>query len=243
MMTPPLIEASHAKVTSCALVASTDLEKALGAAKEVIRGAGAPSKMTGGQPTTIGGRLTPLEVGQPSPTCQSSPAAQGRGSCPVRALFPHPTIVKEHRSVMTTHPSTGVLTTKKITIRHQLVVPSSSSDDDLPLVRHDARVDPNPSSARIRYTQEVTLVSDSHPPSLPPYIVWVQRVGVRYDKVLIPNPAYKGKGRAESASSNPTPRVQRCRPPPKIRGPPGTMEFSDADMEELVRIDGPRGEG
>jgi hypothetical protein len=36
----------------------------------------------------------------------------------------------------------------------------------------------------------------------------------------------------ELASSNPTPRVQQCRPPPKIRGPPGTMEFTDDDMEE-----------
>jgi hypothetical protein len=51
-------------------------------------------------------------------------------------------------------------------------------------------------------------------------------------KVLIPNPEYKGKGRTESASSNPTLRVQRCRPPPKIRGLPGTMEFNDDDMEE-----------
>jgi hypothetical protein len=50
--------------------------------------------------------------------------------------------------------------------------------------------------------------------------------------VLIPNPDYKGKGRTESASSNPTPRVQRHRPPPKIRGPPGMMEFTDDDMEE-----------
>jgi hypothetical protein len=51
-------------------------------------------------------------------------------------------------------------------------------------------------------------------------------------KVLIPNPEYKGKGRTELASSNPTPRLQR-RPPPKIRGPPRMMEFSDDDEEEL----------
>jgi hypothetical protein len=50
--------------------------------------------------------------------------------------------------------------------------------------------------------------------------------------VLIPNPEYKGKGRTESASSNPTPRVQRRRPPPKIRGSPRMMEFTDDDMEE-----------
>jgi hypothetical protein len=34
------------------------------------------------------------------------------------------------------------------------------------------------------------------------------------------------------ASSNPTPRVQRHRPPAKICGPPGTMEFSNDDVEE-----------
>jgi hypothetical protein len=52
-----------------------------------------------------------------------------------------------------------------------------------------------------------------------------------YNKVLIPNPAYKGMGCTESASSNPTPRVQRRRPPSKIYGPPGTMEFSNDNME------------
>jgi hypothetical protein len=51
-------------------------------------------------------------------------------------------------------------------------------------------------------------------------------------KVLIPNPKYKGKGRTELASSNPTPRVQRRPPPPKIRGPPRTMEFINDNMEE-----------
>jgi hypothetical protein len=50
--------------------------------------------------------------------------------------------------------------------------------------------------------------------------------------VLIPNPAYKEKGRAESASSNPTLWVQRRCPPPNIHGPPRTMEFSDDDVEE-----------
>jgi hypothetical protein len=45
---PPLKEAPPAKVLSCALVASTDLEKTLDAAQEVIRGAGMPSvKMVG----------------------------------------------------------------------------------------------------------------------------------------------------------------------------------------------------
>jgi hypothetical protein len=49
---------------------------------------------------------------------------------------------------------------------------------------------------------------DWPPLSLPPYIISEQRVGVRYGKLLIPNPTYKGKGRDELASSNPTPRVQ-----------------------------------
>jgi hypothetical protein len=51
-------------------------------------------------------------------------------------------------------------------------------------------------------------------------------------KVLIPNPEYKGKGHTELASSNPTLRLRR-HPPPKIRGPPRMMEFSDDDEEEL----------
>jgi hypothetical protein len=42
----------------------------------------------------------------------------------------------------------------------------------------------------------------------------------------------KGKGHTKSASSNPTSRVLRCCPPPKIRDPPGMMEFTDDDMEE-----------
>jgi hypothetical protein len=50
--------------------------------------------------------------------------------------------------------------------------------------------------------------------------------------VLIPNPEYKGKGRTKSASSNPTLRVQRCPPPPKICGPPGMMKFTDDNMQE-----------
>jgi hypothetical protein len=119
-----------------------------------------------------------------------------------------------------------------VTIQHQLMVPLNISGDDLPLVKHDARVDLNPDSARIRYTQELALVSDSPLSSLPPYIVSGQRVGVGHGKVFIPNPKYKGKGRTDLASSNPTPRVQRRRPPPKIRGTARTMEFTDNDMEE-----------
>jgi hypothetical protein len=108
----------------------------------------------------------------------------------------------------------------------------SSSNDDLPWVKHDARVDLNSSGTRIRYTQESALVSDSPPSSPPPYIMPGQRVGVGHGKVLIPNLEYKGKGCTESASSNRTLRVQRCHPPPKIHGPPRTMEFIDDDMEE-----------
>jgi hypothetical protein len=59
-----------------------------------------------------------------------------------------------------------------------------------------------------------------------------QWAGVGCDKVLIPNPEYKGKGCTESSSSNPTSRVQRHRSPPKIRDPPGMIEFTDDDMEE-----------
>jgi hypothetical protein len=54
--------------------------------------------------------------------------------------------------------------------------------------------------------------------------------------VLIPNPNYKGKGCTESASSNPTLRVQQRSPPPKIRGPLETMEFTNNDMEEKEEL-------
>jgi hypothetical protein len=141
-------------------------------------------------------------------------------------------IRKEHHSVTPTRPSTGVLTKKKITIRHQLVVPSSNNDDNLLLVRHDARVDLNSGGTRIHYTQEPALVSDSPPQSPLPYIVLGQRIGVGCGEVLIPNPEYKGKGRTESASSNPTSRLW-CHPPPKIHGPPRMMEFFDDEKEEL----------
>jgi hypothetical protein len=40
----------------------------------------------------------------------------------------------------------GILTSRKVTIRRQLVVPSSSSDDDPSLVKHDTRVYLNPSA-------------------------------------------------------------------------------------------------
>jgi hypothetical protein len=69
-MIPPSREAPPAKVASCALVASTNTEKALDTAKEVTGRSGAPSVMMGGQsakspdrPAAVGGRLTPHEVG------------------------------------------------------------------------------------------------------------------------------------------------------------------------------------
>jgi hypothetical protein len=40
------------------------------------------------------------------------------------------------------------------------------------------------------------------------YIVLAQRVAAGYNKVLIPNPDYKGRGHTDSASLNPTLRVQ-----------------------------------
>jgi hypothetical protein len=70
----------------------------------------------------------------------------------VHALSPRPMIGKEHWQVTPTRPTLGILTPSKVTIRCQLVVPLSSSDDDLPLVKHDARVDLNPGGMRIHYT-------------------------------------------------------------------------------------------
>jgi hypothetical protein len=103
-MIPPLRDVGPTKFTSCALIASTDLEKALDTVKEVIEGAGAPSAMMGNRPAkspsrlaTVGGQLNPLDVGHLSPARQSSPAAQGHGSHPIHALSPRPTIQKEHR--------------------------------------------------------------------------------------------------------------------------------------------------
>jgi hypothetical protein len=66
-------------------------------------------------------------------------------------------------SVTPTRPSTGVLTLKKITNHRQLVVLSSSSDDDLPLARHDTAIDLNPGDVGIHCTQEPSLMSDSPP--------------------------------------------------------------------------------
>jgi hypothetical protein len=95
-----------------------------------------------------------------------------------RALSLHLTIRKENRSVTPTRPTMWILTPRTVTIRRQLVVRSSNSGDDLPLVKHDALVDLNPGSVRICYTQEPALVSDLPPLSPPPDIVLGQWVGV-----------------------------------------------------------------
>jgi hypothetical protein len=148
----------------------------------------------------------------------------------VSGLCPFPS--SDDREGASIGHATGIPTLRKVTVRHQLVVPSSSSNDDLPLVKHNTWVDLNPGGARIRYTQEPALVSDSPLPSPLCYIVSGQWVGVGRSKVLIPNPKYQGKGHTESASSNPMPRVQRRRLPPKIGGPPRTVEFSNDDVEQ-----------
>jgi hypothetical protein len=89
----------------------------------------------------------------------------------VRALSPCPTNEKEHQSITPTRPTMGILTQRKVTTWRQLMVPLSSSDDDLPFVKHDAQVDFNPDGARICYNQEPAPMSDSPPPSPPHYIV------------------------------------------------------------------------
>jgi hypothetical protein len=106
-----------------------------------------------------------------------------------------------------------------------------SDSDDLPLVHHDTQVDLNPGGARIRYTQESTVVAESSLSSPQLYIIAGQRTGVGRNKVLIPNPDYKGKGHMESVSSNPALRMEMCCTA-KIRGPPVMMVFSDDDTEE-----------
>jgi hypothetical protein len=211
---PPLKQASPAKVMSVALIALTDLQKDLDAAKDVTGGAGVPSAKMASRPAKSPGRQAmvygqsvPRDEGRSLPVCQGSPYTRGHGTCLTHALSPHPTIRMEHRSVTPTHPTTGILTPRKVTIQRQLVVPSSSSIDDLPLVKHDARVDLNPSGVRFRYTQEPALMTNSPLSSPPPYIVLGQLFGVGRIKVLIPNPEYKGKGHTELISSNLTPRV------------------------------------
>jgi hypothetical protein len=61
-------------------------------------------------------------------------------------------IGKEHESITPTHPTTRILTPRKVIVRRQLMVLSSSSDDDLSLVKYDAWVDLKPGGMRICYT-------------------------------------------------------------------------------------------
>jgi hypothetical protein len=82
----------------------------------------------------------------------------------------------------------GVLTPRKVIAWCNMVVHSGSSDNDLPLVRHNAWVDLNPDGARIHYTQESPLLAESPLSSPPPCIVAGWRTGVGHGKVLILNP-------------------------------------------------------
>jgi hypothetical protein len=175
---PPLIEASPTKIMLSALITSTDLQKDLDAAKEVTGGAGVQSAKMASRSVMVCGQSVPRYEGQSPPARQGSPCTQGHGMRLTPALSPHPTIGKEHRSVMPTYPTMGILTPRKVNIEHQLVVHSSSNDDDVPLVKHDTRIDLNPGGARICYTQEPALGSDTFLSSPPPYIVLGQRVGV-----------------------------------------------------------------
>jgi hypothetical protein len=95
-MIPPLREAHPTKVTSCTLVTSTDLEKALDVVKEVIGGAGAPSAMMGGRlaksPSwlaTVGGQLTPPPQGGSAITSASEfPYCLGQWFASCSCAFP-----------------------------------------------------------------------------------------------------------------------------------------------------------
>jgi hypothetical protein len=125
------------------------------------------------------GQSVSRDEGRSPPAHQGSPVPEVM-ECARLVLCPTPCLMigKEHLSIMLTCPTTGILTPRKVTIRRQLVVPSSSSDDDLPPVKHDARIDLNPGGVRIHYTQEHALMSNS-PLSCPLlYIVLGQWAGV-----------------------------------------------------------------
>jgi hypothetical protein len=99
-MIPLLRDAGPTKLTSCALVASTDLEKALDAVKEVIEGASAPSAMMGNRPAkspsqlaTVGGRLTPSTW----VTCHLRARVPLLPRAMVRVLFMHFPLVRQSR--------------------------------------------------------------------------------------------------------------------------------------------------
>jgi hypothetical protein len=114
-------------------------------------------------------------------------------------------IGKEPLLVTPTCPMMGVLTPRKVTIQRNLVVNSSSNDDDLPLVRHDGRVHLNPGSVKIHHIQEPALLAES--------------------------PLHSPPANIESILSNPAPRMERQHPP-KIHCPLGTMEFNNGNIEE-----------
>jgi hypothetical protein len=114
------------------------------------------------------GHLAPRDGGPSPPARHGSPYTHGRGTFLARALSHCAMNGKEHRLVTPTRPTMVILTQRKVTIQHQLVVPSRSSDDNLSQVKHDAQIDLNPGSMRIHYTQEPALVSDS-PPLSPLY--------------------------------------------------------------------------
>jgi hypothetical protein len=81
-----------------------------------------------------------------------------------RALSPCPMIGKEHRSITPKRPTMEILTPRKVTIRRQLVVPPSYSDNDLSLVMHDARVTPKSllsCQTRLRRVHRPTLCQGS----------------------------------------------------------------------------------
>jgi hypothetical protein len=108
----PLKDMLPTKVMSCALVASTDLENDLDAAKEVIGGVGAPSVKMASRSANSPGRSDmvcchspPYDEGRSPPAHQCSPCTQGHGTHPAHALSPRLTIGKEHRSVMPTRPT------------------------------------------------------------------------------------------------------------------------------------------
>jgi hypothetical protein len=140
-----------------AISTASDLEHVLDAAKGNPKGADTPLNLMGDSTsnTSKGCRhLAPISVPQSSPMHHDSLISHACGSHPVCALFPHPTIRKEHRSMTPTRPMMGVLTPRKVTIRCNMVINNDSGDDNLPLMRHDGRVDLNSGGARIRYTQE-----------------------------------------------------------------------------------------
>jgi hypothetical protein len=105
-----------------------------------------------GRPAMVCVQSAPRDEGRSRLARRGSPYTRGRGMRPAHALSPRPMIGKEHESITRTHPTTRILTPRKVIVRRQLMVLLSSSDDDLSLVKHDAWVDLKPGGMRIRYT-------------------------------------------------------------------------------------------